>query len=247
MSGQDDVRECTHPVTTGRACHICASTRAAIARAGDPIERHLGRTGRDELLARIALLESQERIHQVRVAELEAEKARLSKEHAIMLETLTTAQAKGSALQDEARALRRVLQTRLENRLGIYMADETPPLSSTHQFAILVDLLKVRFHGDCKYGNAEAHADLPLHTMPSGIRSIHEALLEHLRNEKAKRGRAESWEAVIAEENAELAIETGAPEPDLDRVEAEALDVANIHLKLVETIRIRRARAKEAT
>ena len=164
--------------------------------------------------------------------------------YASMLETLTHAQARGSELQDEVRALRRVLRDRLSlpTLLGNVLVQREALVQREEQFEVLVDLLKVRWRGDAKYGTAEAHADLPLMAGPSPILSITKEALKHHQAEKKARASHATWNDVLLEEQLELDVEMGSEEPDLDRVEAEAFDVANVHLKMVEAIRIRRAR-----
>jgi hypothetical protein len=184
------------------------------------------RLGRQELLALAG-----------RIAELETENARLTRDHGIMLETLTHAQARGSELQDEARALRRVLRTRLSlpTPMGVDL------IQRDEQFEILVDLLKVRWRGDAKYGTAEAHADLPLglgNPVERGTRVAARRDLEEMHAfKKTLGGKHSCWAWVIEEEWLELLTTESE-----DRAEAEALDLANVCLKMVEAIRIRRAR-----
>lgn len=183
------------------------------------------RTGRAELLANVEALR--------------AENTALKRDHGIMLETLTHAQAKGSALQDEVRALRRVLSGKLIARGFEHLTD------TCEQLNILVDLLIVRWRGDAKYGTAEAHADLPLgfgNPIEHEARVSDRAELEALHALKKARGNHTCWAFVIEEEHLEL--RTSESE---ERAEAEALDLANVCLKFVEARRIRRERVKGAT
>jgi hypothetical protein len=192
------------------------------------------RAGRQELLDRIADLEAL-------VAKLETENARLARDHATMLETLTHAQARGSELQDEARALRRVLRTHLSlpTLMGVDLVQRDK------QFEILIDLLKVRWRGDAKYGGAEAHADLPLSVGDASFFAREQlTALRRLRCEKDQPTGYRDWLSILMEEWLELISEDGSDEA---RIEAEAIDVANVCLKMVEAIRIRRERVKGAT
>jgi hypothetical protein len=192
------------------------------------------RAGRQELLDRIADLEAL-------VAKLETENTRLARDHATMLETLTHAQARGSELQDEARALRRVLRTHLSlpTLMGVDLVQRDK------QFEILIDLLKVRWRGDAKYGGAEAHADLPLSVGDASFFAREQlTALRRLRCEKDQPTGYRDWLSILMEEWLELISEDGSDEA---RIEAEAIDVANVCLKMVEAIRIRRERVKGAT
>src|SRR6185369_15355019 len=117
------------------------------------------------------------------------------RDHATMLETLTHAQARGTELQDEARALRRLLELRLVQQLDASCIVVEAP----EQFHVLVDLLKVRWRGDAKYGGAEAHADLPLefgHGHDDGAREA----LAALRTKKTVATGHTCWRHIVIEE-----------------------------------------------
>lgn len=166
-------------------------------------------------------------------------------EYRLMAENLANAQAAGSSLQDEARSLRCVLRDRLS--VPTLMGAEL--VQRSEQFQILIDLLKVRWKGDAKYGTAEAHADLPLHVRTESddivlCRDGTSLALDLLRAKKKAGGNHSTWVDVLAEEVLELNLELLADSVDEDRVEAEAIDVANVALKMVEAIRIRRARTE---
>lgn len=119
----------------------------------------------------------------------------------IMNESLGQVQSRSTELLDEARALRRALLIRLDQRMTAWGA---PAAIATEQVNILIDLLKVL--RDRKQATGTGHA---------------------------------SWRDVVLEEVLELLT----AESD-DRVEAEAIDVANVVLKMVEARRARRARTE---
>jgi len=149
------------------------------------------------------------------------------------LEILTAAQARGTELQDEVRALRRVLSDDLPlGDLNVRRRERG------EQFRVLVDLLKTRWRGDAKYGGAEAHTDLPLDFNEVFGSFDPHYMLSVLRQKKKAHGTGHaSWRDVVLEEFLELLTAEGD-----ERVEAEAIDVANVCLKMVEARRIRRAR-----
>lgn len=198
------------------------------------------RTDRADLLARIAELETALTTARSDNEMLRAHNASLvsGASYAAMAENLEVAQTKGSALQDEARALRRVLAHRIDARTvypTIFTDNGPTPVVTDSQFQVLIDLLKVRWQGDAKYGTAEAHADRPLAFGHESADWAKECLAA-LRLRKGPGG-YESFVDIIAEEFLELILET-----DESRIESEAIDVANVCLKMVEAIRIRRAR-----
>lgn len=223
----------------------------------------LERMGREQLLHRIGDLTDSVACLKRRIEQLEVEKkyaeeetremhgrcdhlqavtCRVLGDHATMLETLTHAQARGTELIDETRALRRALLIRLDQRMTAWGA---PAAIATEQVNILVDLLKVRWRGDAKYGGAEAHADRVFRFRNDVENDLSTGWArEKLAVLRAKKGGPSGyadWRSIVLEEVLELLAEDGVDE---DRIEAEALDLANVCLKMVEAIRIRRARTE---
>lgn len=151
------------------------------------------------------------------------------------LANLAEAQRRGTELQDEVRALKKVFRRKVD----VYGLGKGEGQSTT--MAVLTQLLKVRSHGDNKYGTAEAHADLPLVVDPS-VREFAREQLTFLRKRKREGTGYGDWLSILMEEWLELMSEDGTDET---RIEAEAIDVANVCLKMVEARRIQRTRATE--
>lgn len=193
-------RECMHPVAEGAKCQICASIRVAIARAGEPMPDPL-RTGRADLLARIAELEVALTTARSDNEMLRAHNASLvsGRSYAAMLENLSSVQATSTRLLNNLRGVRCFLR-------------EGP---GEHLWTGIEDILGAAWSAECKHG--------PFHPRLTNIPDVREvealvgafdlrsvsSILEDVRTActAAEKDGTVSWALLALEEMLEALVE----------------------------------------